>query len=124
LSGHNGTTWTREQAQEALEKANFVRRQRRAWKDEQHGRSKAEGMDALIDLIATNPPWAYTWRLVDVLRSCPKIGSSFVRQAISGFGIGFSHQTVIGCLTDRQRDVVIDWAERQKTRYLANARKR
>jgi hypothetical protein len=124
LSGRTETTWTREKAQDALDKANQVRRLRREWKDAQRGRTKDEGLEALIALVRENPPWAHTWSLVDVLRSCPKIGAAGVRYAIHGFGIGFSHQTRIGWLNDRQRDVVIEWAQRKKKGYLANASRR
>lgn len=124
MSGHNSTTWSADQAQAALDKARLVRGERRAWKDAQKERTKAEGLDALIALISQPPPWAHTWSLVDALRSCPKIGSAGVRYAITGFGLGFSHQTRIGALTERQREIVIEWALRKKNGYLANASRR
>ena len=113
-----------EQAAIALAKANDVRAQRKVWKDAQKGRSKDEGLDVLMDLVRECPPWAYTWRLTEVLRACPQIGAAGVRMAINCFGIGFTHQTRLGWMNERQREVVIGWAERRKNAYLSHAARR
>lgn len=117
-------TTNRDQAMDALARANLVRAERKAWREAQKERTKPEGLDAFIALISDPPPWAYNWHLAEAMRACPRVGSIGVRYAINGFGIGFNLHTRIGWMNERQRDVVINWAERVKRSYYAHSARR
>lgn len=110
----------RAQAMEALERANHIRFTRKRWKDHNQALTREAGLRRMIALLSEDPipDWAETWRLTEILGSIRQLGKFTIRRLLNG--MVFSGELRIGFMTDRQRNLVINWAEEM----LANKGKR
>lgn len=107
----------REQALDALARANQVRAARAAWKRRIRELARPEAMRAAVAIVTDPPEWALTWQVAEVLRTLPRIGATKVRQQMNRWGM---RETIcLGSLTDRQRRLVIKWALQRLERVAA-----
>jgi hypothetical protein len=113
----NHHTLTREQAMENLARANFVRSTRKQWRDKNRRMSYEGGMERVVALMHLDeaPEWALTWRLRDVLMSVHYMGWTKVRQFMRH---NLLHDELrVGSMSDRQKDLVINWARDRIARH-------
>jgi hypothetical protein len=105
------------QAMEALEYANWVRSKRTDWKETNQRMSYEAGLERVIALMEMRPtpPWVQTWRLREVLQSVPYMGRGKVKRFMVGSLM--SEELRVGTMSDRQKDLVINWAKERIARH-------